>query len=136
MKEIVMKKYIIKGDPIPLARPRLARGHLYYAQKHQQQLMREDIEKQRGSLPLFDHDPLLLSVTFFLGLPPIHTKRKEGDFHIIKPNLSYLIKIIEEAGRGILYKDDALIACIITRKKYALEPRTEFSLEVIQHEEE
>jgi Holliday junction resolvase RusA-like endonuclease len=48
--------------------------------------------------------------------------------HIARPDLSNLIKFIEDIAIGILYGDDSIIAEIYARKCYDATPRTEFEL--------
>lgn len=128
------KIYVIEGDPIALQRPRMARGHLYYAQKHEQERIKEKIAEQHAEKPLFC-GPLYMYITFYMPFPQHKNKYHTGQYHYIRPDLSNLIKMAEDAGRGILYKDDACISRIEASKIYDPQPRTEFTLEVINEKE-
>ena len=46
--------------------------------------------------------------------------------HATIPDLSNCIKFIEDICSGVVYKDDAIIASISSKKLYDNEPRTEF----------
>ena len=45
-------------------------------------------------------------------------------WHYKKPDLSNLIKFIEDAFNNVLWKDDALISYMFATKKYSFEPKT------------
>ena len=51
-----------------------------------------------------------------------------GQKHHKRPDLSNLIKYLEDAAQGILFADDATITTINARKIYDMNPRTEFYL--------
>ena len=119
--------YIIKGDPIALARPRVGGKKVYDAQKHEKLVAGIDLRNQHGKRSFYS-GPLHLRVVFYLKLPR-DNHIQEGDPHISKPDLSNLIKFIEDIGTGILYEDDKWISCIEAHKVYGKEPRTEFTIE-------
>ena len=48
--------------------------------------------------------------------------------HYSRPDLSNLIKFIEDVATGILYKDDCIIAELVSYKHYDTNPRTEFMI--------
>lgn len=91
----------------------------------------ESFSEQHGSDPLFK-GPLHLEAYFYF--PIAKTLKKDerterlGSPHSFRPDLSNLIKLIEDVATGILYEDDSLIASIAAYKIYDLRPRTEFSL--------
>jgi len=61
----------------------------------------------------------------------LSTKKKTalmGKDHYIKPDLSNLIKYIEDISQGLLFRDDSAITKIVARKIYDPHARTEFSL--------
>ena len=78
---------------------------------------------------------LLLDVTFGMEIPKSHQKRKDqllNTAHIFKPDLSNLIKYIEDVCTGILYADDCLISNIIARKIYVNVAHTMFTIRVMK----
>jgi Holliday junction resolvase RusA-like endonuclease len=125
---------VVAGPPQPLLRPRFnSRGAFHKAYDPQQQI-KEEISfeiKQQYRLPLLS-GPLKLNVTFFMKIPKMSKVKSTaiiGQPHTKKPDLSNLIKFIEDVCTGIVYTDDALIHSISAKKIYDPIPRTEFYLE-------
>jgi Holliday junction resolvase RusA-like endonuclease len=89
------------------------------------------LDEQHGDLELFE-GPIKLEAWFYFKIPKglkaeaYHQRR--GNYHKQRPDLSNLIKFIEDVASGILYKDDALIASIVAHKVWDENPRTEFTL--------
>lgn len=131
-------RYIIVGDPIPLARPRFHNGRAWDSQKQLKLAWGIQLQQQHKNLPLFEAVPLHLDVEFFLDFPRVSAKKRaqyENKLHITKPDLSNLIKWVEDAATGILFSDDCIIASITCKKQYGDKPRTEFSVCSITPEE-
>lgn len=59
-----------------------------------------------------------LSVCVYFYMPRVKNPKNKV-FHIVKPDLSNLLKQVEDAGNGILWKDDSSIVEIFCRKEYA-----------------
>lgn len=74
-----------------------------------------------------------LSVKFFYNQPKSWSKKKKEStpYKITKPDLSNLVKQIEDCGNGIIWKDDNLIISYgSTCKKYTSgEERTEIEIQ-------
>lgn len=119
--------YVLSGNPIPLARPRYSNRNVWDCQKALKQTARTMLEEQHANLPLFS-GPLILDVTFYIKVPRVKRSKLCGKPHIYRPDLSNLIKFVEDVANGILYKDDSIIAQCIAQKFYDEEPRTEFRL--------
>lgn len=122
--------YIIKGDPIPLARPRIGSSRLWDSQKHLKLVVGLDLQKQHGTEPLYC-GPLHLVVDYFMRMPDGQRKKWElfrSRPHVYKPDLSNLVKFTEDVCSAILFKDDCLIAKITAKKYYDDNPRTEFRI--------
>lgn len=118
------KSYIIPRQPVPLRRGRVNYqvGVVYDDQKEHKNNVRLLLRKQHGSAPMFK-GPLKLAVTFYFGrLDP------QDFYHTYIPDLSNLIKMVEDIGTGILYEDDCLIAEITAVKCYSTSSRTEFTI--------
>jgi len=124
-------KYIILGDPIPLARPRFNKKKVYDSQKHKKLVAGINLRHQHDNKPFYEGN-LHLDVKFYLK---IATKKKisllEDTYHVYTPDLSNLLKFIEDICSGIIYKDDSLICSIHAIKKYSSIPRTEFEIKVL-----
>ena len=126
------KVYVLDGNPVAWQRanPDYNNRRMWDNQRALKFLYARTMEDQRGKDPMYE-GPLLLEVNFFFHMPQNKKKIFEslrGSHHHIKPDLSNLIKLIEDAAKGILYHDDALIASINANKYYADRPRTEFSI--------
>ena len=116
--------YTIPGNPIPLARPRFSKGHVFDCQKREKTAIALIIHNQRGNTSFLE-GPLRLDITFFMKIPK---KGKNLLWHIKRPDLSNMLKLYEDVAIGILYEDDSQIAEIVARKIYDEYPRTEFTL--------
>ena len=124
--------YVIKGDPIPLSRARIGHGarHVYDCQREAKRICAIHIQNQRGEDPLVG-GPIHLDITFFMRIPKVAQKNVENkrfQYHYYKPDISNLIKFLEDVSNRILFNDDSQIAYITARKVYDKEPRTEFSI--------
>jgi len=118
--------YVVEGKPIPLARPRFGRGRCWDEQKLTKVVFGIHLVKQHDSHPFFE-GPLQLLVKFFMPIPK-RARNKDGKPHYIKPDLSNLIKFVEDVGSGILYEDDSVITSIKAEKIYSKKPRTEITV--------
>ncbi len=122
--------YVIQGDPIPLSRARIGHGsrHMFDAQKDAKRIFAIHIQRQQEE-ELIDTGPIHLDVVFYMKMPKIKTRNKPNkrfQYHFYKPDLSNLLKFIEDVSNKILFNDDCQIAFITARKVYHEQPRTEF----------
>lgn len=121
-------RYIIPGDPIPLQRARHGQGRTYDSQKAAKLLWGCQLNIQVKNKHLL-HCPLILYISFFMKIPKSKQKLiSAGEPHFFRPDLSNLIKFVEDVCTGILYKDDSLIVECHATKCYDINPRTEFHL--------
>jgi Holliday junction resolvase RusA-like endonuclease len=131
--------YIITGDPTPLARPRFAgpSRHVYDSQKILKHSIIHQLINQHAGRKLFA-GACRLDVIFYLRIPKTSITRMktlQGQYHVFKPDLSNLIKFVEDVAsmrdmddNEILIKDDCIISSISAKKIYDLNPRTEFTI--------
>lgn len=120
--------YILYGDPIPLARARHGQRRTWDSQKSLKLIKGIDLRNQHDNAPLFA-GPLKLDITFFFAIPKSRKKHNLIGCHYLNvPDLSNLIKWVEDVGSGIIYPDDRTIVEIISRKLYDNEPRTEIKI--------
>lgn len=84
--------------------------------------------------------PLLLSVTFYRPRPAGHYTSKGAltksartirRYPIAKPDLTKLIRPLEDALRGIVFKDDAQICETVASKRYGEPARVEVKIMVM-----
>lgn len=124
--------YVIQGDPIPLSRARIGFGarHMFDSQKESKRIYAIHIQNQQGQDPILS-GPVHLDITFFMKMPKL-SPRKQPDkrhaYHFYKPDLSNLLKFVEDVATKVIYNDDCQIAIITARKVYHESPRTEFHI--------
>jgi Holliday junction resolvase RusA-like endonuclease len=118
--------YVIKGDPVPLARARMSYKTVYDSQKNTKLVLGITLANQHDDKPLIA-GPLHLEFVFFMFTSKIK-KAKLGQPHWAKPDLSNLIKLYEDVATSVLYNDDSQIASISARKVYSDDPRTELRI--------
>ena len=125
-------KYIIPHPPIPWARAGVNGNTktFFDRQKPYKNLYQYFLRSQHMEVPLIDC-PVKLVVTFFMELPSSPKLRKlkqEQYYHYARPDLSNLVKFLEDAANGIIFSDDCIIASIQAQKVYDGESRTEFEI--------
>jgi Holliday junction resolvase RusA-like endonuclease len=121
--------YIIKGDPIALARGRYHNRKVYDSQKNEKLCLGITLLNQHKARPLYS-GPLQLDVTFYMPIAKSKQKQRNSildTYHVFTPDLSNMIKFIEDIANSILYDDDCLISKINAKKIYG-DPRTEFTI--------
>lgn len=120
--------YVIPGDPIPLARARFSSNHVYDAQKHLKVSTSIYLQSQHDRKEMFSN-PVKMHVIFFMSIPMGSTSTKRSKllntYVSKKPDLSNLIKFIEDTATGIIFTDDKLVCSIDAHKVYDYDPRTE-----------
>lgn len=62
---------------------------------------------------------LAVGMTFYLPVPKSLKKKREGQPHTVKPDVSNLAKLVEDALNGIAWRDDSEIALLVLEKRYA-----------------
>lgn len=119
-------KYIIYGDPIPLARPRFKNQTVYDSQSELKLIASINLASQHGNNSPYDR-PLHLETNFFMRIPRKYLRRKL-DFrpHQVRPDLDNLLKwVCDILQKAEIVKDDKLIWSMHATKQYDTEPRTE-----------
>ena len=128
-------RYLIPGIPIPLQRHRHNQFRCYDSQSKIKKDLQYVIKAQHGKLPLYE-PPLYLSIEFYFPLPKRKSKSRTYIQHYCKPDLSNLIKFVEDVCNKILYKDDSLISHINALKLYDTNARTEFYILSLQNNDQ
>lgn len=127
------KKYIIQGDPVPLARPRFSPRSkaIFDPQKSQKLFAQISLEQQHDNEPLFE-GPVHIDMIFYMPAPKvISVKRKEllvGKYHIFTPDTDNCIKYVCDICVPIIMGNDCIVASINAVKLYDMIPRTEFTI--------
>lgn len=123
--------YTISGAPIPLARPRFSGTVVYDPQKSLRFAKAIELKAQHNHTWQFE-GPLHMELIFYMpiakSLSKIRRTQTNHKVHSKKPDLSNLIKFVEDVATDILFTDDSLIASIRAFKLYSNDPRTELSL--------
>lgn len=125
-------KYIVLGDPIPLARARIAASgrKMWDSQKQLKFAFGMAVKNLHEGKELFT-GPLALDICFFMGMPKCSPKKLaalNGQPHVFTPDISNLIKFVEDAATGVLWHDDCILVAISAKKVYDPNPRTEFTV--------
>lgn len=124
--------YTLKGDPTPLARGKIGgrytHRHIYDSQANIRLVTGLSIKEQHGTNPPYEGPLELNAVFFFPAYKPFRKKKvTQGDWHTQVPDLSNLIKFIEDVCQDIhLYKNDSCIASIICKKYFGVQAETQF----------
>jgi Holliday junction resolvase RusA-like endonuclease len=80
--------------------------------------------------------PLMLVVEFYMPRPKGHfgvhgVRRSAPRYPVVRPDTTKLMRPLEDALTGILWKDDSQIVEQIARKRYGDPPRAEVKVAVI-----
>lgn len=125
-----MIEYQLLGTPVPLHRPRFAKGRVYNDQKSKMLIDYMSIKNQHGKRSMF-FDPIHLDVTFIFQIPESYSKKKK-ELLLNKPydgrcDLDNLLKYLMDVCTRALYNDDKLITSISAEKIYGVDAKTIFS---------
>jgi Holliday junction resolvase RusA-like endonuclease len=109
-------------------------GHAYYDKRtaEYRSLVKEcAVLAQRGREPLTG--ALAMFVDCVLPIPvswPAHKKQAalHGQWHVLRPDSSNIIKGIEDSLNGIVYEDDSQIAILIGSKSYGKEAEVKVTI--------
>ena len=116
-----MIKIVIKGDPIPAARPRFDGKHTYQPEKnrsYRQEVQLAATLAMRGHEPI--QGPVLADVKLYRRFKP--TGRKYGD-------VDNHLKALFDGLNGIAFVDDSqIVRCVVEKHLDCQCPRTEVIL--------
>lgn len=125
--------FTIPGEPVGKARARITiaggRAHAYTPAKTAayEQLVAVYAAAAMKNAPLLEH-PVRLHLGIYCKVPGSWSKKRKADALAgierpgKKPDLSNILKSVEDAMNGIVYADDAQIVDLVVSKHYALEP--------------
>lgn len=125
-------KFEIPGRPLPLSRPFYGKKVIFDKSKKDKQNFALQCKYMAPFRPL--EGVLSLDLEFYFKRPKSHyrtgknshlIKDKFCEYHVNVPDLSNLIKFVEDALIGLFYKDDRQIAIINAVKYYCNEKHTE-----------
>lgn len=122
--------YRLPGDPGVLAKMRQVPRRMWDEYSHLKVSTRILLEKQHANKRAFS-GPLFLEAAFYLPTKDVRGRRKLGEKqkpHVVRPDITDLVKFLEEVGSGIIFSNVCHIAGVHAYKVYDDEPRIEFSL--------
>ena len=140
-----MIRFTIPGPAVPQGRPRLTtRGrypHAYDPQESRRYKLLVGMAArsamiEQGATPL--EGPVMLSVQEFRAIPQSWSRKKreaalEGSiFPTTKPDMSNIVKGIEDAMNGIVWHDDSQVVITRTMKIYDETPRVEVEVKEVE----
>lgn len=77
--------------------------------------------------------PLRVTLWFYYPIPDSWSKKKrresEGQFATVKPDVDNCVKGVFDALNKVAWKDDNLVAELVTQKRYSCKPMIEIKIE-------
>jgi Holliday junction resolvase RusA-like endonuclease len=129
----------VKGKPIAKARPRFARCgkfvRTYDPQETEESRFLFEVQKQWNRPPI--EGPLKVRCSFEMPIPKGTSRKKTWAMikdeikHTKKPDISNLIKFVEDCLNGVVWKDDSQIIYLAGGKFYSEEPKTIIMIEEV-----
>lgn len=122
-------KYVLLGDPTALKRARIAATHnrVYDSQKACKLALGIQLLDQHDGICF--EGPTQLEAVFFFKPPQRMSNAKLPQWHQSRPDVSNLLKLIEDVIQDChIVKDDCLFCREVIEKKYDNRPRTEIIL--------
>jgi Holliday junction resolvase RusA-like endonuclease len=112
---------LLELDPVAKGRPRFGRGFTYTPKKTKvfEARARVLMKKQFWMQPF--ECPVRLAITFVFPKPK---KPKNDHWHIVRPDLDNLVKIVCDSANGILFTDDSLVCELYAVKRYVADGKT------------
>lgn len=130
--------YVVFGEPVAWKRPaQTVNGIRYDAQKHEKEGYAVQLLRYHRGAKI--DAPMKLYITFYIEIPKSWSDKKKqaaaGTYVSIRPDTSNLIKFIEDACNGVIWRDDSLVVEIVAQKVYDFTPRTVLNIEELDNEE-
>ena len=142
--------FTVPGVPVGKARARVTKsGHAYTPKKTRDyetlvgeafiDALKTDPIKKHLDYPLFGKGiPVGMILHIYMPVPKNTSKRdvdkyaKEQVYHVKKPDVTNIIKAIEDAVNGLAYADDSQIAFLRVAKVYSATPRVVVAIKQAQ----
>lgn len=124
-------EFILYGDPIPLARPRVTKSHTYDKQRYQKNSDIMQLKIQHTSKQPIQ-PPIAAIFDFRIKKPAYKKKLPFGSYVTVRPDLDnyikYYLDILQEAG---IISEDSHVVYIDAKKRYSTEALTHILLETL-----
>jgi Holliday junction resolvase RusA-like endonuclease len=118
---------VFEGPPVPLARPRVTKNGTYDPQREIKDTYFKNLLLQKGNWKKIE-GPIEMVAYFFMPIPASASKKTQENLlhkkHTKKPDLSNLIKFVEDVLEGVVFDNDSQIVTIFATKQYSDVPRT------------
>lgn len=135
---MILASYTIMGQPVAKGRPRFdarsGRAHTPAKTERWETRAKRQIRLERGLVAPIEV-PVVVEVFAFFAIPKSWPKWKRMEAqagllaHVQKPDADNVLKAAEDALNGVALKDDCFIVDSIVRKRYALDPRVEITIQ-------
>jgi len=131
----------ILGPPVPKGRPRIVRpeGHHHPMGYTPKPTRLKTVEVRQAYVARYDrmvfrkHEPLILDVLSVMERPPSAPKKRR--WPAVKPDLSNIVQLVQDALNGLAYPDDAAVVVGEQGKVYGYPPRTLLRLRLATEED-
>lgn len=128
-----MPTFIIKGQPISLVRQdKLTQGYWDDLKKHKHEAVNQ-LEDQTKDIKPFEK-PVHVEVNFYFVPKGTHKPLHPHGYNHSRPDISDLIRFVENITNGILFKDPSIISSITSVKKYSDQSRTEIIITELKND--
>jgi Holliday junction resolvase RusA-like endonuclease len=130
--------YILNGNPRELCRSRTGHNNALFWEesKRARQNARNELVRQHDDAPLYC-GPLSLSIICFLPFPTTMSHqnklREENAFHILSPTPDDLSRFVLDIARGVLYRNESIVAEMYIRKLCSFDMRTEIDIKELHN---
>jgi Holliday junction resolvase RusA-like endonuclease len=108
---------VAKGRPVFSGKSNTAYTPL--ATRHAEAELRWLIRKEFKEAPLTG--ALMINASFFFQRPK-SVSAKTRPHHTVRPDIDNILKLLKDAGNGLLWQDDAQITVLMASKHYAETP--------------
>lgn len=130
---------VINEIPLPLKRPKICGKYFYDPQVKDKENFGFLVKSQLTKKSTIFTKPIEVQLEFHMPIPQSLSKKKQkeliGTFHVKKPDLSNLIKFVEDSLNGILWSDDRIICHLTSIKVYSNVPKTVIFVKEVSKEE-
>lgn len=131
----------IPGEAVPQGRPRFNRytGRAYDPEKSKQYKAKVQTEAKKVAPVKPVECPVCLFIKIYRSIPKSFSKKKRqaiADGRLLpttKPDVSNIVKGIEDALNGVWYADDSQIVSLYAIKHYSDEPRVFIGMEAMDN---
>lgn len=119
------RRYIIPGNPVPLARARMCGRSNYVFDSQKAIKLAWGIYLANQHIGPMWQGALHIDITFYVAAPMKERSALLGQYCPKRPDLDNMIKFVLDASQTIIYNEDNCVASVIAKKIYDLTPRTE-----------